>query len=350
MNQTGDVIGFSSAANPYPCSATLGFDDHNLTSLIHSPDPQVKPGWKQFGWGHTATFPGVGDPSDESGLRAAEADLSGLRLELKLPEQVQRGEFVVATVRLVNTGDQPRTVNAALNLAEGDLWISLVNPAGERVDVRDVVHACGPPRTVELGPEEDHTGQIELLYTSSGVTFDQPGRYTLHAEFDAGEVPGQLLRSEPAEVVVRPATSEPELELERLTTDDDVGLAFALGDYGAAPDARAKLETVMDRFPESDTGAACALVIANSSARAHRDVREARVARKADDGLAKRALDVALQDRDAESVARLAAAVASPVEPEAPVIELVRERISAKDAYDEEDAGRAAKILDDQTT
>jgi hypothetical protein len=349
MNQTGDVIGFSTAANPYPCTATMGFDDHSGTSLIHSPDPQVKPGWKEFGWGHSATFAGVGEPTDEAGLQAAEPDPAGLRLELDLPEQVQRGEFVVATVRLVNTGDEPRLVNAALNLAEGDLWISLVNPAGERVDIRDVVLACGPPRMVELGPGEDRTSQIELLYTSSGVTFDQPGRYALHAEFDAGELPGQILRSETAHVVVRPATSEPELELERLTTDDDVGLAFALGDYGAAPEAREKLETVMDRFSESDTGAASAMVIANSAARAHRDVRAGMVAREADDGAATRALDVALEDRDAATVARLAAAVVSPVEPEAPLLAMVRERISAEDAYEEEDASRATKILDDQT-
>jgi hypothetical protein len=349
MNQTGDVIGFSTAANPYPCTATMGFDDHSGTSLIHSPDPQVKPGWKEFGWGHSATFAGVGEPTDEAGLQAAELDADGLRLELDLPEQVQRGEFVIATVSLVNTSDEPRTVNAALNLAEGDLWISLLNPAGERVDIRDVVLACGPPRMVELGPGERRTSQIELLYTSGGVTFDQPGSYTLHAEFDAGEVPGQILRSEAAQVVVRPASSEPELELERLTTDHDVGLAFALGDYGAAPDAREKLETVMDRFSDSDTGAASALVIANSEAREHRDVRAGEVGRQADDGAARRALDVALEDRDAETVARLAAAVVSPVEPEAPVLAMVRERITAEDAYGEEDASRATKILDDQT-
>ena len=349
MNQTGDVIGFSTAANPYPCTATMGFDDHSGTSLIHSPDPQVKPGWKEFGWGHSATFAGVGEPTDEAGLQAPEPDESGLRLALELPEQVQRGEFVVATVRLVNTSDEPRMVNAALNLAEGDLWMSLVNPAGERVDIRDVVLACGPPRMVELAPGEERESQVELLYTSTGVTFDQPGRYTLHAEFDAGELPGQILRSETAQVVVRPATSEPELELERLTTDHDVGLAFALGDYGAAPDAREKLETVMDRFSESDTGAASALVIANSAARDHRDVRGEEVARKADNGTASRALDVALENRDAETVARLAAAVVSPVEPEAPLIAMVRERISAEDAYSDEDTSLATKILDDQT-
>ena len=217
MNQTGDVIGFSTAANPYPCTATMAFDDHSLTSLIHSPDPQVKPGWKEFGWGHSTTFAGVGEPTDAAGLRGAEDDAPGLQLELELPEQVARGEFVAATVTLTNTGDQPRQVSAALNLAEGDLWLSLRTPAGKPVDVRDVVIACGPRRLVELEPGGSITGQIELLYTSSGVTFDQPGRYRLHAELDASELAGEVVRSAPVDVLVRPAASEPERRLERLT-------------------------------------------------------------------------------------------------------------------------------------
>ena len=348
MNQTGDVIGFATAANPYPCTATMAFDDHSGTSLVHSPDPQVKPGWKEFGWGHSTTFAGVGEPTDAAGLHAAEADRPGLRLQLELPEQVQRGEFVYATVTLKNTGEEPTNVNAALNLAEGDLWLSLVTPAGERVDVRDVVLACGPQRLVELAPGEELSSQVELLYTSTGVTFDQPGRYALHAEFDAGEAPGDVVRSETAEVVVRPAATESERELERLTTGDDVGLAFALGDYGAAPEAREKLETVMDRFADSNTGAASAMVIANSSARPHRDVRNSKVARKADDEVAERAFEVALKDRSAEDAASLAAAVVSPVEPEAPLIQMVRERISAKKSgYARDDTKRANKILDD---
>jgi hypothetical protein len=270
MNQTGDVISFATAANPYPCTATLGFEDHNLTSLIHSPDPQVKPGWKEFGWGHGSLFGGVPAPTDVAGLRAAEVEPPGLRLE--------------------------------------------------------------------------------LLYTSSGITFDQPGRYTLHAELNAGEVPGELVRSDAVHVVVRPATSEPELELERLATDRAVGLAFALGDYGAAPEAREKLETLMERFSKSDTGAASAMVIANSAARQLRDVRAATIARTTDDKLAKRALDVAVRGRDATTVARLAAAVVSPVEPNAPLIEEVRNRISARKGYRRDDSRQAKKILDDHLT
>ena len=339
MNQTGDVISFATVANPYPCTATMAFDDHNRTSLIHSPDPQVKPGWKQFGWGHSSTFAGVGEPADAAGLQAAEPEELGLLFELELPQQVQRGEFVVATVRVTNTSDDPRTVSAALNLAEGDLWLSVVTPAGQRVDVRDVVLACGPARLVDLAPGESLEGQIELLYTSTGVTFDQPGTYSLHAEYDSGDLAGAVVRSNTAEVVVRHATSEDALTVERLATDKDVGLAFALGDYGAAPEAFDKLDTLMREHGESATGAASAMVIANSAARSHRDVRAEEDARTPDDDLVREAIGIALGAGPPEEVARLAAAVVSPIEPEAPLLELVRKELSgSKDAE---------KILDD---
>jgi hypothetical protein len=87
MNQTGDVVGFATTANPYPCNATMAFNDHNRTSLIHSSDPQVKPGWKEFGWGHSATFTGIAEPVDAEGLRAGAREGAGLRVELRLPEQ-----------------------------------------------------------------------------------------------------------------------------------------------------------------------------------------------------------------------------------------------------------------------
>jgi len=339
MNQTGDVISFATAANPYPCTATMAFDDHNRTSLIHSPDPQVKPGWKEFGWGHSSTFAGVGEPTDAAGLQAAEVDEPGLEVELVLPEQVQRGEFVVATVTVTNSGDEPRQVSAALNLAEGDLWLSVVTPAGERLDVRDVVLACGPSRIVELAPGDYIAGQIELLYTSTGVTFDQPGKYSLHAEYDTGDPAGEMIRSNTVEVVVRPATSEDEMLVERLSTSDDVGLAFALGDYGAAPEAFEKLDTLMREFGTSATGAASAMVIANSAARPHRDLRTDEESRSPDDQLVQEALEIAVSAGPPEEVARLAAAVVSPLEPEAPLLELVAEQVSGSE--------EAQRILED---
>jgi hypothetical protein len=347
MNQTGDVLGFSTQQNPYPCTATMAFDEHCRTSLIHSPDPQVKPGWKEFGWGHSATFTGVADPADAFGLRGSDPAVEGLDLRVDLPADARRGEFVVATVTLTNTDEVPRTVTSRLNLAEGDLWFSVVEPGGRSVEVRDVVLACGERRFVELEPGAEITGQIQLLYTSGGFTFDQAGTYTLRAELDPGETPGTLLQSAPAQLVVRPAATDEELRLERLTTQDSVGLAFALGDPSADLAAEEPLTTLVEDFAQTDTGVAAALTLVNG--------RE----RKGDESAAPAAdvttdvLSEALARHDAATVARLAAAVASPIEPEVPAIAQVRDLIAARkadDSGDSDDTALAEKILEDHFT
>lgn len=353
MNQTGDVMDFSTAANPYPCTATMAFDDHNRTSLIHSPDPQVKPGWKEFGWGHSTTFAGVAEPVDSLGLRGADGTVEGIGFELFVPEQVHRGEFVVGTVIVTNTGDAARRVPAGLNLAEGNLWLVVSPPQGGTIEVRDVVLACGPRRMVELEPGESLSGQFELFYNSGGFTFDQPGTYRLQAELDLGETAGTVVRSEPATLVLRPAISEPERGLERLAVDDSVGLSLAFGDTGADPAAQERVTAVMEEFPETDTGAACALTLVNTAARAERPAIAGDAlpgARRADPGLADRALGIAQQGRSAVELARLACAVASPVERGAPVLARVRDAIGADGAdggYDDQDADAARRIIED---
>ncbi len=55
MNQTGVVMAFATTTNRFPDNVAFAFDEHCRTSLIHSPDPQVAPGWKPFRWG-MATF------------------------------------------------------------------------------------------------------------------------------------------------------------------------------------------------------------------------------------------------------------------------------------------------------
>jgi hypothetical protein len=110
MNQTGDVIGFATDASPYPRNAIKGFNDHNLTSLIHSPDPQVKPGWKEFGLGHGSVWSGVAEPVDAIGLDEGGPEAGDLQLKVDLPGVVTRGEFVSATVTVTNVGSAPRDV------------------------------------------------------------------------------------------------------------------------------------------------------------------------------------------------------------------------------------------------
>ncbi len=350
MNQTGDVMGFSSAANPYPCSATMAFNNHNRTSLIHSPDPQVAPGWKEFGWGHShGSAHSLAEPADVLEAPADAPTAEGLRFEVDLPAVATHGEFVVAKLTVTNDGDVPRQVTTALNLSEGDLRMWVKDPGGNTDEIRDVVLACSDRRTTELEPTKSLTGQVQLFFTNRGHTFKQIGRYEVEAELDIGDAEGSVIRTAPIDTIIEPATTKEGRELELLTMDVDVGQSLALGDFGADEAAGKKLTEAAERFGDTTTGAACALVVANSLARDFRNVRKKKVLRPANKTEAERVLDIALKNRDATSVAGLACAVVSPRETTAPVLDEVRKRfkVAKKDAYKKADLEQADKLFAD---
>ncbi len=349
MNQTGDVMSFASSTNPYPCNATMAFNDHNRTSLIHSPDPQVKPGWKEFGWGHGSAWSGIAEPIDAVGLNGNAPAADGLHLHLELPTEIVRGEVVFAAATVVNEDSVPRHISAGLNLAEGDLTLNAILPNGQVAGVKDVVLLCGDRRVVELNPGDSHTGTFQILYTNQGFTFDQPGRYTLWAELATGEADGSVVRSDPVDVYVRASISEAERDIASLVLDPEVGLSFAFGDFGDSTEAQNKLTTVMERYGDTETGAAAAMVLANALARDFRDPRSGRTLRQADRANADRALDTAMQGLDATSLAKYASAVVSPREQTAPILDMVQGQLSKplKGRFGKDDLDQAKKIISD---
>jgi hypothetical protein len=319
MNQTGDVMSFASATNPYPCNATFAFAEHDRLSLVHSPDPQVRPGWKGFGWGHGSLSSGVPVPTDAEGLSTLEST-DGLRLELRLPTDVFVGEYVIAEVILTNVSDEPREVTTRLNLAEGDLRLLHTAPGSGVEQVHDVVVACGPRTTVELPPNSSITGRMQVFYTNEGITFDEPGPHAVRAELDVGDL--TAVRSQRVVVHVRTAAAEDERDI-AVTA---LGMAIALGDFGGDEAARERLTRLADQYPEQDTGAAAALVLVNSLLRGHADHRSASV-RDAEPGSAREYLDRLLSGRSAQRVLELAATVASPAEKDAPVVQAALARV-----------------------
>lgn len=348
MNQTGDVMGFATAADPYPCNAIMAFNDHCAVSLIHSPDPQVKPGWKEFGWGHGSVWSGIAEPVDAMGLDLGAPEAEDLRLELDLPKELHRGEYVVASVAVVNTGKTARRVSSAINLSEGDLRVHIKPPTGAILDVRDVVLACGERRTVDLGPGMVLSGNIQLFYTNHGFVFDQPGRYELQAELEVGD--GTVIRSGRIDVVVRPAMTDAERIIQSNLMDADVGLSIALGDFGSNTDVQRKLTAVAEACSDTTSGAAAAMVVANSLARPFRDPRTRKILRNKDETEAARLFDIAVKDRSAEDVARLATSVVSPREVSAPLLDFLRIQVKKgrKDGtYMKGDADLADQILSD---
>ena len=328
MNQTGDVIGFATAANPYPNNAAFIFSEHDRLSLVHSPDPQVRPGWKNFGWGHGSLSAGLPVPVDVAGLAVPGGDV-GLALSMRLPQQAFVGEYITAEVVLTNTGDQPRNVTGLLTLAEGDLVFLRTSPRGELDHLLDVTVGCGPRPMVLLNPGESVTSHVQVFFTNQGVTFETPGRHTVVAQLDVDPV--TTVYSTPVTVDMRTPASETELDISGKTLSRGVGRALALGDFANDGLARTILTDLAESHADTDTGAASALVMANSLARSFTDF-ASDTTRAADPPESERFLDLAVSGRSVQRAMELAVTVASPTEKDAPVVAdtLARIRQGAK--------------------
>ena len=336
MNQTGDVMGFATPSNPYPGNITFAFDSHNRTSLIHSPDPQVAPGWKRFGWGHGSLSSGIAEPVDALGFLRDTAEADGLTLELILPDTIFRGEFVAAQFVVANHTSAPRRVTAAVNLSQGDLRLLVTPPSEEISDVRDVILGCGDRPMTVLEPGETITGSGQVFYTNVGFTFRHTGRYIVSAELDVGDDSGAVLRSAPAVVVVRSPRDEAEEAVARLTLNVGVGRAFAFGDYGTDEEARDKLKILAEEHGGTETGIAASLVLANAAASGLRDLYSDEHNRPVDQkgaeahfdraARAAKAAETAEGDGDREIV-RIATAVCAPTAGGAPLLAMTERHL-----------------------
>ena len=322
MNQTGDVMGFASPSDPYPGNITFAFDDHNRTSLIHSPDPQVAPGWKRFGWGHGSLSSGIAEPVDAAGFLRDERESDALELELTIPDSIFRGEFVTARFTLTNNGGVPRAVTSAINLSQGDLRLLVTPPTDEMNDVRDVIIACGDRPMTVLQPGESITGNGQIFYTNVGFTFRHTGRYVVSAELDVGDGSDEIVRSSPVVVLVRPATGDEE-KIARLSLTNGVGRAFALGDYGTEEEAKDNLEQLVKDHAPSTNGIAAALVLANASASKLRNLYTGEEARTTDQGRAEEQFQAAAESAGgADELVRLVTGVCAPTAARAPLLEM----------------------------
>lgn len=179
-----------------------------------------------------------------------------------VPPRLARGEFLVPTVRVRNDGSEPTTVNARLNLLEGDLLVRCTTPDDDRIQLQGRVTIDSFPREVELAPGERLQAGIFLTYTSNGFAFETPGPYRLSTEYDPGGRRGPI-ESDAVELQVVEPTSDEGRRLASLTTDDAVGRAIALaGLDDPDPEVTRRLETVADGFPDRREGAIARLTLA----------------------------------------------------------------------------------------
>jgi hypothetical protein len=105
--------------------------------------------------------------------------------------------------------------------------------------------------------------------------------------------------------------------------DDGVARSLALGDFGFNAETRRKLEVLAEKYGNTTSGAAAALVLANSLSRPLKNLRTGKIARKAEPERGRRAMSIAAKGRTAAHLAELAVAVVSPADSKAPILQQV---------------------------
>ena len=175
------------------------------------------------------------------------------------------------------------------------------SPSGELDHVLDVAIGCGPRPLVLLQPGESIANHVQVFFTNQGVTFTTPGRHTVVAQLEADAM--TTVHSEPVTIDIRTPASDAEVSISAKTLTKGVGRALALGDFANDEVARAVLTDLAESHSDTDTGAASALVMANSLARSFTDYR-ADDTRKAAPKEAAHFLDLAVRGRSCRACRR----------------------------------------------
>jgi hypothetical protein len=184
------------------------------------------------------------------------ATATGLAVALEVREPVVAGLAALATLRVINRGNEPRLVSARLNLMEGDLRLFVTAPDGSRREVRGWQADTGLHR-VELQPGQQLVGAINLLEAEDGPVFAAPGQYRLEAEYCPGPQ-AEPVTSGDVPVTVSAPGAEAEAALAKLLADPAARRALVLADPEGAPEA---LSRVASEFPDRLEGRLARLIL-----------------------------------------------------------------------------------------
>lgn len=179
---------------------------------------------------------------------------------------VIRGEFVLPTVRVRNTGTEPISVSKRLNLFERDMCVWCVGPHGERNQLRGGIQIDSQERTTELAPEQFLEAGLSLVYTSAGIPFETPGQYRLQLEYHPNSS-SWFVVSPSIYLQVLP-TSDKLQGLASLTLTDNIGRALTLcscTDSAPQPVVCDRLHSLATVYPNRREGILARFVLAKQT-------------------------------------------------------------------------------------
>ena len=217
------------------------FTDNELVHLRHGFYRDVIMGGSSFGVGAAEIDPATFDQPT--------VDNSGLLLELRAKEAFEFGEPVVVELKLSTTDLRGRATHDYLHPNNGLVHVAIQQPSGKTVMYRPLMPRCSDAdRRVRLDSTEQPAiyQSTYIGYGRDGFYFQQPGRYTLRAQYlaaDGSRVVSQVLR-----LLVRSPLSRVDEQVAELMLGEDQGQLFYLlgSDAAALETGNQALDTVLD--------------------------------------------------------------------------------------------------------
>jgi hypothetical protein len=218
------------------------FTDNEIVHLRHGFYRNVIMGGNPFGTGAAEVDPGMFDEPI--------VDNSGLLLELRSKEAFEYGEPVVVELKLSTTDLRGRATHDYLHPNNGLVSIAIHQPSGQTVVYRPLLPRCvDEARRVQL----DSTKRPAIYqsayigYGRDGFYFQQPGPYTVRAQYvadDGSRVVSQVLR-----LMVRSPLSRADQQVAELMMGEEQGQLFYLlgSDSDALRAGNEALDVVLDQ-------------------------------------------------------------------------------------------------------
>ncbi|HEY0459470.1 MAG TPA: hypothetical protein VGC97_10065 [Pyrinomonadaceae bacterium] len=185
---------------------------------------------------------------------------TGIIIVLEIGEPIVVGLSVLATVHIINRGNEPQLVSSRLNLMEGDVQFLVTDPGGSR---QKIFGAGGQPdtamRRVRLEPGQQIAASINLLYTSVGDTLRQPGTYTFQAVYYTS--PDPPISSNEISITARIPLTESEQQVASILRNEAVKRAITLSEANAAP---SEIQELAARFGDTVDGKLALLLMSEA--------------------------------------------------------------------------------------
>jgi hypothetical protein len=196
------------------------FTDNEVVHLRHGFYKDVIMGANAFGTGAAEVDPDIFDEPV--------VDNSGLALELRGRDTFAYGEPVVVELKLSTTDLRGRETNGYLHPRDDVTTIAIRQPSGRTIVYRPILRHCiDEERSVRLDQARPAIYESAYIgYGQDGFCFEQPGTYSLRAQYLASD--GSRVISQVMKLRVRAPASKDDERAGELLLGDEQGQLLAL--------------------------------------------------------------------------------------------------------------------------